>query len=47
VTTIDSGQSQAILQDQSDSGDCVLGGGTKTVAPLGVSREAILDGGSL
>jgi hypothetical protein len=35
------------LQGQSDSGDIVLSGGTETVAPLGVSREPILDGGSL
>jgi hypothetical protein len=37
MTTVGSGQSQTILQDQADSGDLVLSGGTETVAPGGVS----------
>jgi autotransporter passenger strand-loop-strand repeat protein len=47
MTTVGSGQSQTILQDQADSGDLVLSGGTETVAPGGVSTEPILNGGLL
>jgi hypothetical protein len=34
MTTIGSGQSQTILQGQSDGGDVVLSGGTETVAAI-------------